>query len=127
MTWIDDILEGVQGVAEEFMPTWVTITNRKPADKDAENPFGDDIVEWKDEDESITIRGWLIDPATKSLDDTGGMNVVVSQPTLRLPVGTVITRGAKVVIAGQEFSVVGDPSDVDSWPAMLKVVLAREE
>lgn len=121
----EDIRAGVQDVAESFMLDEVTITNRLPADQDNENPFGDDIVEW--ETSSTVVNGWIVDPASKSLDDTGGMSVVVSSPTLRLPVGTEIGRGSKVLIHGKEFRVVGDPSDDETWPAMLKVTLAREE
>lgn len=125
MTWINDILVGVQSVANEFMPDDVTIVNRLPADKDDENPFGDDTPEY--ETTSVTVKGWLVGPTAKSLDDDGGMSIVVAQNTIRLPVGTVVGRGSKLTVHGVEYSVVGDPSDDDSWPAMLKVPVARKE
>jgi hypothetical protein len=120
-----DILPFVQGIAEQFMLDDIAITNRLPSDQDAENPFGDDTPEYVSS--TIHVKGWLVDPATKSLQDDGGMSVVVSEPTLRVPVGTLITRGAKVVAKGLEYKVIGDSSEMDTWPAMLKVRLAKSE
>lgn len=120
-----DILAGVQAIAESFMIDEVTLTVRKPADNDDENPFGDDTPEY--ETTTVTVPAWIVSPSTRSLDDQGGMNVVVDTATLRVPVGTVINRGTKVLHNGVEFRVVGDPSDDESWPAMIKVAIARQE
>jgi hypothetical protein len=123
----DDILAGVQSVAEAFMLTDVTIQHRIDGseDTDDENPFGDDTVEM--ETSTTTVKGWIVDPATRSLEMTGGMSVVVSELTVRLPTGTVTGRGDILTVNGKEFRVVGDLSEDDTWPAMVKVHVSRIE
>lgn len=122
---MDDILTGMQQIANGFMIDTVTITLRAAPAKDPSNPFGDEDILY--ESTSVTVPAWIVSPFTKSLDDQGGMSVVVDLATLRVPVGTVITRGAKVVHRGDEFFVVGDPSSDETWPAMVKVAISREE
>lgn len=120
-----EILAAAQSIAEQFMVTPVQIRNRLPPDKDDENPFGDDTIEWE-ATATVTANGWFVNPATKSLDTVGGMSAVVSEPTLRLPVGTSINRGAEVTINGRTYAVIDVSSD-ETYPAMLKASLARIE
>jgi hypothetical protein len=120
---MQDFLPGIQAIANSFMIDDVTIINRLPPDKDDENPFGDDTPEYQTT--STTVKGWFVGPTTMSLREDGGMSVIVNQDTVRLPVGTVVGRGSKIILHGDEYKVTGDPSDENTWPAMISVPVSR--
>lgn len=113
-----------QTLANSMMTTPVVIRHRAAGDKDPSNPSGDDTTEWNPT--TTSVFGWFVDPSTATIQDTGGMSAIVDKPTLRLPVGTVIAGRDQVTIAGDTW-VVEDTSDDETWPAMLKVSLVREQ
>lgn len=112
-----------QALANGFMETPVTITNRLlVGQKDPTNPYGDDTVDW--EPTSVVVNGWYVNALSKSTTSIGGMDTVVEEDTIRLPIGTVVRQGAKMTINGHDWTAV-DVSDDETWPAMLKVSVSR--
>lgn len=112
-----------QTLANKYMDTPVVIKTRLPADKDDENPYGDDTSEY--ETVTTTVMGWFIERSS-AFADTGGMSTAVIKPTLRLPVGTTIKTRDQVQFNGNWWTVIDASSD-DTWPAMLKVDLVKEQ
>lgn len=111
-----------QALANGFMEEPIIIRNRLGAAKDDANPYGDDTVDY--ESSSTTVNGWFVSNLTKSVDSTGGMDVVVEDDVVRFPVGTVVRPGAKLTIRGKEWRAL-DSSDDETWPAMTKVSITR--
>lgn len=113
-----------QTLANRFMDTPVVIRHRKPGDKDDENPYGDDTSEF--EATTTTINGWFIDPTSASFASVGGMSASVDKPTLRVPVGTVVGPRDQITINGNVWIAL-DASTDETWPAMTKVPLVRQQ
>lgn len=117
-------LTGLQGIANSFMRTPVTIRHRAAPAKDASDPTGDNTVAY-DIVETMTY-GWFVDKGTMSFSADGSMSVTTDEPTLRVPVGTVIGPRDKVLIGANWWTVV-DASADDTWPVFTKVQLVRIE
>ncbi len=107
-----------QGLANSMMETPIIVSNRTAPAKDPSNPNGDDLVSF--EEPSFTVLGWFVSSLSKSVTSTGGMDVVVEQDTVRVPVGTDIRSGARVTIRGQDWTAL-DTSDDDSVTSGLDV------
>lgn len=112
-----------QSLAEQFMEDEVTIRHRLPSDEDADNPYGDDTIEFADSS-TVTTKGWMVSELTKSVDSVGGLDAVVERATIRLPVGTVVDSGDEITLRSRKWTV-SDVSEDETWPAMLKVAVAR--
>lgn len=116
-----DLRNFAQAVANQFMETEVTIKPRNAPGKDPTNPYGDDSPTYGD---PFTVKGWFISSLTKNLNSVGGLTAAVEDDTIRLPVGTSVKSGDKLIFNGNEWAAI-DASDDDTWPAMLKVAVSR--
>jgi hypothetical protein len=110
-----------QSLANEFMETVVEIHPKLDPAKDPDNPFGDDTLRWGP---PFTVLGWFVSTQTKNFSSVGGASSVVEDDTMRLPVGTQIKGGDKLVFNGKQWTAIDASSD-DTWPAMLKVSITR--
>jgi hypothetical protein len=110
-----------QALASSLMETDVTIHPKLEAAKDPEAPFGDDVLKYGD---PFMVKGWFVSTQTKGFTGVGGMTSVVEDDTMRLPVGTPIKGGDKLVFGGNQWTAI-DASQDETWPAMLKVSITR--
>jgi len=111
-----------QKVANRFMDEPVTIRHKKEFELDPSNPYGDDTVEF--ETDTTETVGWMVSSLTKNIDAQGGLATVAERDLIRLPVGTRVDTGDEITIRGETWTVVDTSSD-ETWPAMLKVAIAK--
>lgn len=74
----------------------------------------------------ITVTGWLVGTWSRSRDpDVGDLNTATNY-RLRLPVGTAIFPGDKVVINGNAYNVFDAGTD-QTWPEWLTCIVRRSK
>lgn len=119
---LDGLRSFAQHMANSFMETDVVIRHKLTGEKDPDNPYGDDSLDYEPVTDSV--KGWFISTLTRTLDSTGGMTVAADNDQLRLPVGTRVDTGDQVTFNGNTWTVV-DSSNDETWPAMLKLQIER--
>lgn len=68
----------------------------------------------------IAATAWIVNKPSVDAVDSGGMIQTVSPGVMRMPVGTLVYPGDKVVVGAEEFVVI-DTNNDDTFPAWLKV------
>lgn len=89
----------------------------------ADYDYGDDDVQYLGDTISgtpVEAQVWVVNRPSVDAVDNAGMIQTISPGVMRMPVGTAVFPGDRVVIEGTEFVVI-DTNPDDTWPAWLKV------
>ena len=115
-------MAAIQKVGRSAMTVVCSIYKREAYGADDSNPYGDDTVTYAVT--STDVDGWLV-PASKADFSVSVAQVLSARSFIvRMPVGTDIGPGDKVVIAGDTYYV--SESTVDqSWPEWTTANLRR--
>lgn len=113
-------LAAIQSYGERYMAADAEITNRRPFDLDSDvwptdsgdGDYFDDTIHYGD---PFTVKAWLVPVAQIDSDQMGYQDLVVGEYRMRVPVGTTIGSGDKVVINTQVFEVI-DTTSEQTWP-----------
>lgn len=72
----------------------------------------------------VRVKGWLREMPDYQTDDELGRIVHTEDARLHVPLGTIVERGDKVVIAGNEYSVIDDNRH-NTYRVAVRVALRR--
>jgi hypothetical protein len=112
-------LQAIQKIGESGMASTATIYTHEPYAKDPDNPFGDSDVTYGP---ARTVKCWLVAKPAFDISQGQGQAFTIAEDVMRVPVGTVIDNGDRVVILGQEY-LVTDTTTEATWPEWVTVYL----
>jgi hypothetical protein len=106
-------VKAIQDLAVEWLRTPVTIYTRLPLVSEADAPFGDDMVSY--DPKPVTVMAWLTRDTTKAFMTDAAAVVTSMTFTLRVPFGTLLSSGDKIVIGPDTYAIV-DALHEATWP-----------
>jgi len=123
----DAQLGAIQRLAELGMQTEVTILPQTATTglEVTDDPYGSS-VSYASASTAKTVMGMLHSVANNTLQIESGQLVAVHDHRLWVPVGTEVTNGDHVLIAGVEY-VVNDVNNGETWPAYLGLMVKTLE
>ena len=116
----DDEIESLREFALSGMRSTIEIYHKTSAGND----FSDDEDVFPDTPD-LTVIGWFRNAPNINLTDEFAAVQQVDDGRLFLPVGTALSRGDKVVVAGTAWSVI-DTNEESTYQVLLRALLRRE-
>jgi len=115
-------LTAIQKVGQKTFTLTCVIYKRQPFAFDDSNPYGDDTVAFASE--GSTVRGWLVPASSVDFMLDIAQIISSSNSVLRVPAGTDIEPGDKVVI-GPDTYYCSESTVEQTWPEWISVRLRR--
>ena len=115
-------LQAIQKVGQKTFTVSADIYKRQPFAFDDSNPYGDDTVTFATT--ATRVSGWLVPVDT--IDFTLDISQIISSgnAVLRVPVGTDVEPGDKLVIASDTYYC-SESTTEQTWPEWTTVRLRR--
>jgi hypothetical protein len=115
-------LAAVQKVGQNAMTVSADIYKRLAYAGDDDNPYGDDTVRYAAT--ATRVKGWVVPLLGGGFTLSAAQVISVGEFGLRVPVGTDIQPGDRVVIGGKSHSVT-DTTVEQTWPEWTTARLRR--
>lgn len=115
-------MAGLMDMAEGFMQTSVDIYHAT----DATTGWDDSVKNAPALAPDLTVLGWVRSRPNVDLDEDLAALINEEQTRLFVPVGTVLEKGDRVVIAGDAYNVI-DTNAQNTWRVLLRCSLRRIE
>jgi len=115
-------MTSIQRLGEQSFKIEVEVQHKLPFEKDDSNPMGDSVLTYK----SVTtkVKGWLVPDLDRALSVGVAQVISAGDFRLRLPVGTDVEPGDRVIVSGLSYAVT-DSSTEQSWPEWITVRMRR--
>jgi len=117
-------LQAIQRLGQKTFSLSCTIYKRQPFAFDDSNPYGDDTVTFAST--GTRVKGWLVPSGNIDFMLDVAQIISSSNSVLRVPVGTDIGPGDKVVI-GSDTYYCSESTVEQTWPEWTTVRLRRNQ
>ena len=117
-------LAAIQRIGQKTFSVSCTIYKRQPFAFDDSNPYGDDTVTFAVQ--GIKVNGWLVPSSATDFSLDIAQIISSGNSALRVPVGTDIEPGDKVVVLGDTYYC-SESTTEQTWPEWITVRLRRAQ
>lgn len=115
-------LAAIQDLGKKSLTVSCTIYKRQPFAFDDSNPYGDDTVTFATV--GTTVNGWLVPSSATDFSLDVAQIISSSNSALRVPVGTDIEPGDKVVVLSDTYYC-SESTTEQTWPEWTVVRLRK--